>query len=207
MATIDYWFDYSCPYAYLGSSQIEALAARTHAHLRWQPMLLGGVFRAVGTPQNLSNILSPAKARHNELDMERWAELFGVSLSMPSAHPMRTVEALRATLLSGIDPRVIHGFYRAYWIKNEPISSPEVLRAVLTEAGHDAGAILDRLEDPAIKGDLRARTDRAIALGVFGAPAIIVDERDLFWGQDRLHFVEKLLTRRAPAPPSPKPSP
>jgi 2-hydroxychromene-2-carboxylate isomerase len=193
MPTLDYWFDYSCPYAYLGSTQIEALAARTGAALRWQPMLLGGVFRAVGTPQNLSNVLSPAKARHNMLDMSRWAALFGVELSMPAGHPLRTVEALRATLLSGIDPAVIHGLYRAYWVRGEPPSEPSVLRRVLAEAGHDPGAILGRLDEASVKDDLRARTDRAIALGVFGAPAMMVDEGPLFWGQDRLHFVERAL--------------
>jgi 2-hydroxychromene-2-carboxylate isomerase len=197
MARLDFWFDYSCPYAYLGSTQVEALAARTGATLRWCPMLLGGVFQANGTPQNLSNVLSPAKARHNLLDMQRWAELFEVPLRMPEGHPMRTVEALRATLLSGVDPAVIHGFYRAYWVEGRPPSSPETLRAVLEAAGHDAGAILGRLGDPSVKDELRRRTDEAIALGIFGAPTCIVDGTELFWGQDRLHFVERALRRPA----------
>ncbi len=197
MALLDFWFDYSCPYAYLGSTQIEALAARTGATLRWRPMLLGGVFKASGTPQNLSSVLSPAKARHNLLDMQRWAELFGVPLRMPEGHPMRTVEALRATLLTGVDPAVIHGFYRAYWVDGLAPSTPAVLRSVLAAAGHDADEILPRLDDAAIKEELRRRTDEAISLGIFGAPACIVDERELFWGQDRLHFVERELLRSA----------
>src|SRR5687767_7400842 len=98
--TLDFWFDYSCPYAYLGSTQVEALAARTGASLSWRPMLLGGVFRAAGTPQNLSETLSPSKAHHNGLDMLRWAALFGVKLVMPAGHPFRTVEALRATIVA-----------------------------------------------------------------------------------------------------------
>src|SRR4051812_21029100 len=95
MAALDFWFDYSCPYAYLASTQVEALAARAHAALTWKPMLLGGVFRAVDTPQNLSEVLVPAKAQHNLADMQRWAALFGVPLAMPAGHPFRTVEALR----------------------------------------------------------------------------------------------------------------
>ncbi|RYE93389.1 MAG: 2-hydroxychromene-2-carboxylate isomerase [Myxococcales bacterium] len=195
MPLVDYWFDYSCPYAYLGSTQIEALAARTGATLRWRPMLLGGVFRANGTPQNLSNVLSPPKARHNLLDMQRWADLFGVPLTMPAGHPFRTVEALRVTLLAGLDRRVIHGFYRAYWVDGRPPSSPGVLRDVLAAAGHDPDPLLARLDDPGLKDDLRQRTDQAIALGIFGAPAIVVDEGEMFWGQDRLPFVERALTR------------
>ena len=197
MPLVDYWFDYSCPYAYLGSTQIEALTARHGATLRWRPMLLGGVFRASGTPQNLSNVLSPPKARHNALDMMRWADLFGVPLTMPAEHPFRTVEALRATLLTGLDPLVIHGFYRAYWVDGQPPSSPPVLRLVLAAAGHDPDLLLARLDEPALKDDLRRCTDQAIALGIFGAPSIIVDEGPMFWGQDRLHFVERVLQTRA----------
>ena len=115
MAHLDFWFDYSCPYAYLASTQVEALAARAGATLTLKPMLLGGVFRANGTPQNLSTVLSPAKARHNMSDMSRWADAFGVPLTMPEGHPLRTVEALRATVLTDVDPAVMHGLYACSW--------------------------------------------------------------------------------------------
>ena len=192
MRSFDFWFDYSCPYAYLASTQVEALAARANAKLVYKPMLLGGVFRAVSTPQNLMNELSPAKARHNALDMHRWAAMFGVPLTMPAAHPMRTVEALRATLVAGIDPRVVTGFYRAYWIEGRPPSAPETMRDVLTTAGHDADRVLAALDS--VKDDLRVRTDEAIALGVFGAPAFVV-AGEMYWGQDRMQFVERALAR------------
>ena len=188
---LDFWFDYSCPYAYLASAQVESLAARTGAKLTWQPMLLGGVFRAVATPQNLMNVLSPPKAAHNFADMNRWADLFGVPLAMPREHPMRTVEALRATIATGVDPRVVHGFYRAYWIEGRQPSDPATIRDVLRAAGHDPEPILSRLDDAALKDDLRMRTDRAIALGIFGAPAFVVNGRDLYWGQDRMQMIEQ----------------
>jgi 2-hydroxychromene-2-carboxylate isomerase len=192
MAAIEFWFDYSCPYAYLASTQLGALHRRTGADIVLQPMLLGGVFAQHGTPQNLSQVLAPPKAAHNELDLQRWARRFGVPLRMPPAHPMRTVEALRATLLSGIDERVVHGFYRAYWVEGREPSSPETIASVLSLAGHDPSAILPRLSDPAVKDDLRRRTDRAIALGIFGAPTFVAAGK-LFFGQDRMPFVERAL--------------
>ena len=191
MTALHFWFDYSCPYAYLASTQVQALASRTKAELIYEPMLLGGVFRAVGTSQRLFAELSPAKAKHNALDMHRWAALFGVPLAMPAAHPMRTVEALRATLLVGIDPRVVDGFYRAYWVEGRGPSEEATMRDVLGAAGHDASAVLARLDDA--KDDLRRRTDEAIALGIFGAPAFVVGG-EMYWGQDRIEFVEKALT-------------
>jgi 2-hydroxychromene-2-carboxylate isomerase len=192
MRAFEFWFDYSCPYAYLASTQIAPLAARTGARPVYEPMLLGGVFRAVGTSQRLFAELSPAKAQHNALDMQRWADLFGVTLTMPAAHPFRTVEALRATLLTDVDPRVVDGFYRAYWVDGRSPSDETTMRDVLGAAGHDAITILGRLDS--MKDELRRRTDAAIALGIFGAPAFVVDG-EMYWGQDRLEFVEKALQK------------
>jgi 2-hydroxychromene-2-carboxylate isomerase len=182
---IDLFFDYTCPFAYLASTQVRARAIP----VTWKPILLGGVFKATGTVQDLSENLGPAKGAHNLEDMQRWARKYGVTLRMPPRHPMRSVEALRATLATKIDPNVIHGFYRAYWVDNRPVSDRETIHDVVTAAGHDAEAVLAAIETPEIKDDLRARTDEAIAKGVFGVPAWVVGG-ELYWGQDRLHFVE-----------------
>jgi 2-hydroxychromene-2-carboxylate isomerase len=187
--TLDFWFDYTCPYAYIASTQVEALAARLGARLTWQPMLLGGVFRVNDTPQNLSEVLLPPKATHNALDFARWAALFGVPLSKPAEHPMRSVEALRATIVAGVDPNVVKGFYRAYWVEGRRPSEEATIRDVVRAAGHDADRLLARIREQDVKDDLRARTDRAIALGIFGAPSFVVDGQELQWGQDRMHFV------------------
>lgn len=192
MKTFEFWFDYSCPYAYLGSVGVEALAARTGARLQWKPMLLGGVFAARATPQNLAGTLSPAKARHLSADLARQADLAGVPLRMPDAHPRRTVNALRATLARGCDPAVIHAFYRAYWVEGRALEDDDVVRAI-------AGPV----DLAPWKDDLRARTDEAVALGIFGAPTYVIRAADgtptLWWGQDRAHFVERaLLSPEAP---------
>ena len=174
MRTLDFWFDYSCPYAYLASTQVEALASRTGARLVYRPMLLGGIFAANGTPQKLFATLSAAKAAHNARDLDRWAQRWGVPLAMPSGHPLRTVEALRATVASGIDPRVVHAFYRAYWVDGRGPSEEATMRDVLVAAGHDPARMLDAIARPEAKDDLRRRTDEAIGLGIFGAPAFVV---------------------------------
>lgn len=183
MATLDFWFDYACPYAYLASTQVEALAARTGATLRWRPMLLGGVFRAVGAPQTPN--LSAAKARYLLLDEARQADLYGVPFHHPFAHPRRTVSALRATLARGVDPAVVHAFFRAYWVEGRAIEDDAVVRAIAGDVD------LDAWREP-----LRQLTDEAVALGIFGAPAFVVGD-ELWWGNDRMHQVEAFLTRSA----------
>ena len=192
--SLDFWFDYTCPFAYLGSTQAPALAARMGVPLMYRPLLLGGVFKAVGTPQNLLASRGAARIAHEANDMARWAKRFGVELTMPAGHPMRSVEALRATLATDIDPRVVAGFYRAYWAEGRPISSLEVIREVVAAAGHDPAKVLAMIETDSIKDDLRRRTDEGIALGIFGVPAWIVDGAHLYWGQDRIAFVEGVRT-------------
>jgi 2-hydroxychromene-2-carboxylate isomerase len=199
--SLDFWFDYTCPFAYLGSTQAQALALRMKVPLVRRPFLLGGILRASGAPQNLSVARGPLRAAHDAADMARWASRFGVPLHAPAGHPMRSVEALRATLATKIDPSVVDGFFRAYWVEGRPISSPEVITDVVSRAGHDPASVLAAIETPAIKDELRARTDEALALGIFGVPAWNVDaERGghLYWGQDRIAFVEGI--RKVPSP-------
>jgi 2-hydroxychromene-2-carboxylate isomerase len=194
--SLDFWFDYTCPYAYLGSTQARALAERMNVPLTYRPLLLGGVFKAIGQEQNLAATRSPQRIAHDAADLQRWAARLGVTLVVPSSHPMRSVEALRATLATGIDPKVVDAFFRAYWVEGRPISSAEVVREIVSCAGHDARAIEEKIQTSAVKDDLRKRTEEGIALGIFGVPAWVVDGAHLYWGQDRLAFVEGVVRPR-----------
>ena len=202
-ARCDFFYDFSCPYAYLAHTQVEALCQRGGAELRWRPFLLGGVFKAIGAD---GPSMPAAKARHNLLDMHRWADHLGVPLRMPPTHPNRTVLALRAALAAGSDlPRASKAIYAAYWVDALDVSEPPVLKVALDGAGLDGAALLTAAEQPSIKDDLRKRTDEAVALGVFGAPTFVVTsaastEGQLFWGQDRMLFVEKALAGWCAAP-------
>jgi 2-hydroxychromene-2-carboxylate isomerase len=206
MTAVDFWFDFSCPYAYLASTQVEAMAARAGAALRPRPMLLGGVFRAVDQPQNLAATLGPAKAKHMREDLRRFAARWDVPLEFPKGHPLRTVTALRAVLVVG-EPYMplAHAFFRAYWVDGVDISTDEGVVAVLTREGHDAAAVLAKTQAPEVKQALRTLTEEATAAGVFGAPAFVVDG-DMYWGQDRLEQVERALggtpTQYAPLRPA-----
>ena len=199
MAQLQFWFDYSCPYAYLASTQVEAIAARTDAELIPKPMLLGGLFRHWALSQKLFATFGAEKTQHTARDLQRWATVFGAVLNMPAEHPYRTVDALRATLIAGPTMPLIHAFYRAYWVDNRDLADRNVIRAVLAEQGHDAEGVVGRLDDAAVKDDLRQRTDAAIALGFWGAPSFVVqsaatsDAPQIFWGQDRLQQVEAAL--------------
>lgn len=214
-AVVELWFDFSCPYAYLASQRADALAREAGADLVWRPMLLGGVFRGIGAGDGPMATLSAVKARHNLRDMQRWAAQFGVPFAMPAGHPFRTVRALR-TLLGLAEaqwPAAIAALFAAYWQRGEDVSTDEVIARALTGAGIDPTAALAGADDPAIKDALRERTDQAIALGVFGAPAWLVRPVGrppvLVWGQDRLPWVSAILAgwdpEAGPPPGGPRP--
>jgi 2-hydroxychromene-2-carboxylate isomerase len=206
---IELWFDFSCPYAYLASQRAEALAQQLGTEIAWRPMLLGGVFRGIGAGDGPMANLSAEKARYNLSDMHRWAEVFATQafgradsrFAVPASHPMRTVRALRVLLALPEPswPRAIAALYAAYWQRGEDVTSDAVLASALRTAGYAdavvAGA-LERADSDAVKAELRRRTDEAIALGIFGAPAWLVRppgrEPVLLWGQDRMAWVAEV---------------
>jgi 2-hydroxychromene-2-carboxylate isomerase len=209
---LELWFDFSCPYAYLASRRARHLVPG----VTWQPMLLGGVFRGIGAGDGPMATLSPQKAAHNVRDMHRWAEIFGEPFRLPSAHPMRTVLALRTLLAlpQAHWPAAIEAIFASYWQRGEDVTRPEVIAQALRGAGIPDDAIAaaaGRTEDADIKDELRRRTDEAISLGIFGAPAWVIRDRGetlLIWGQDRMPWVEAVLAGwrlSGPPPGGPRP--
>jgi 2-hydroxychromene-2-carboxylate isomerase len=187
---VAFYFDFSCPYAYLASLQLDDLALRSGRQVVLRPFLLGGVFAAIGQAQNLSATLSPAKARHNRADLLRQAAWIGAELRTPIRHPNRTVDALRELLACPEAARrdVMAAFYAAYWRDQRDLADAATRAEALAALGLDASDIQARAQGDTIRAELRARTDDALAAGVFGAPAFVVDGA-LFWGADRVDMV------------------
>ncbi len=189
---VDFHFDFSSPFAYLASTQVEGLAERTGCDVRWRPLLLGGLFRDLGGVDVPLLSMPPAKRALVEADMERWAAWWGVPLRWPERFPLRTVLPLRCVMAHAeaasraenvaLTRRIFH----AAWGEGRDVSDPSVLAAVGVPQG-----ILDAAEGQ--REALRAATEAAKARGVFGVPTFDVDGRWLVWGQDRLPMVEAMV--------------
>lgn len=194
---VTFFYDFASPFAYLASTQIEGLAARCGAVVDWVPILLGGLFRSIGTPMVPIASYPESKRRHSMEDMARWAVHYGEPFHFPSRFPMSTVTALRLALLAGerIAP-LSHALFQAYWTGDEDLEDPAVLEKALVSVGLPK-SLLARVGESAIKERLRQNTEEAERLGVFGVPSFRVAQHhgppQLFFGQDRLHFVEKAL--------------
>jgi 2-hydroxychromene-2-carboxylate isomerase len=195
-SAIDFYFDFSSPYAYIASEEIEALAERHGAELRWRPLLLGAVFKASGG-MPLTETYA-AKARYSLRDFARSAAFVGVPYRQPSVFPIGAVAATRAVLwLQRERPDqaapFIHAVYRAYFVADRHVGEPAVVMDIARALGIDTEQLAAGVQDEAIKTALRAQVDEAIARGVFGAPTLFVDG-EMFWGNDRLAQVERWIT-------------
>ncbi len=194
MKELSFYFDFSSPFAYLGATQIDALAQRAGARLHYRPFLLGALFKAVGTPNVPLFTMSEPKRRHVGLDLHRWADHYGVPFRFPSRFPMNTVKPLRMVLqLSEAEmPRLVHPIFAAYWAEDRDISDDATLVELANRAGFEGEALLAGTSRDEVKQKLFAATDEAVKAGVCGVPSFLVGDL-LFWGQDRLLFVEKAL--------------
>jgi 2-hydroxychromene-2-carboxylate isomerase len=191
---VDVFWDFSSPFGYLASTQLAGLARRTGARLLEQPILLGGLFRAVGTPDVPLATFPEAKQRHVANDLARWAHKWNVPFRFPSRFPVVTVRALRVWYALPDARRADYrdAVFRALWAEDRDITTDEVLGACIGDEALAREALAKSGSD-AIKAELRAATEDAAARGVFGVPTFIVDERDLYWGQDRIDLVEDAL--------------
>ena len=206
MSRLSFYFDYSSPFAYLGATQVGRVAREHDAVLIYKPFLLGGLFKAIGSPNVPLHSFPEVKQRYQRIDMQRWATHWGVRLSFPSRFPMNTVTALRMTLQVDGDalPRFMLAVFEAYWADDRDINDKDELSTIAGDVGLDGPALLEGCADPAVKDRLRQATEQAQAAGLCGAPSFLVqhDEHDpgvLFWGQDRLELVERALDGWRPA--------
>jgi 2-hydroxychromene-2-carboxylate isomerase len=186
----EFFFDLASPYSYLAATQLPELARRTGATIAWRPFVLGAVMKATGNdmPARVAN-----KARWMGQDLQRWAAHYGIPWQMTSHFPLSTVKAMRLVLLDETKAETVAlAAFRALWAEDRNITEEPELRRIAAAGGLDVTTALAAIEDARIKDRLRANTDEAIARGAFGAPTMLVDEQ-LFWGNDRLHFVEAAL--------------
>ena len=191
---VEFFFDYGSPFSYLADTQLAALERRTGASVVYRPMLLGAVLNETG---NASPITVPAKGRYMGVELHRWARRYGVPFAANKFFPINTMRLMRGAVAAQHTEcfaEYHRAIYPAFWVDGANLGEPEVIRVVLDKAGLNADLILARIEEPNVKEQLRLNTEEAVRRGVFGAPTFFVGE-EMFWGNDRLMFVEEALTR------------
>jgi 2-hydroxychromene-2-carboxylate isomerase len=192
---LDFYFDFSSPYSYLLSEKIDELAARFGRKVHWHPILLGIVFKANGSaPLTLQ---SPPKAAYSLHDFARSARFMGIPYRHPEKFPLATQNAARAYYWlhgqdCGLARRFAHAVFRALFVDNRDVSTPETVLEIGAKIGVDRNRLETALQSPEMKERLKQEVDAALALGVFGAPYVVVDGEP-FFGADRLPQIEQWL--------------
>jgi 2-hydroxychromene-2-carboxylate isomerase len=197
---IDFVFDVISPYAYIGWTQIHALAARHGRSVRPVPVLFAAFLQHGGTkgPAEI-----PLKRLYIGKDTLRTARVLGIPFAPPPAHPFNPLLALRvATVAPAADKRaVIDALFAATWGGGGGgVESKEAAQAALDRAGLSGAALVAAAGSDDAKSTLRAETERAIARGVFGVPTMIA-EGEVFWGVDSFAHFERYLAGNDPLRP------
>jgi 2-hydroxychromene-2-carboxylate isomerase len=197
--TVDYYFATVSPYMYLGHDRFVAIAGQHGATIDVKPINLGEVFPVSGGLPLSKR--APQRQAYRLVELARWAEHLGKPMHIqPKYFPANGDQAayriLAALDLSG--PRAALALTgavgRALWEQERDIADAATLAAIATECGLDARALAERAAAPDIAARYAALTQEAIGRGVFGAPTYVFGD-ELFWGQDRLDFLERKLAK------------
>jgi len=192
---VDLYWDAGSTNSYFALKLIEPVLARAGATLALHPFNLGHVFR-------LHNYVlmdePPAKIANRIRDLHRWAARHRLPFRMPDVFPIKTSRALRGSLAMrrrGLEQAYVREVMAAYWERNDAsIADYAGLAPIVRALGVDPREFEAECESPEIRAALAGHTDRALARGVFGVPMMAVGD-ELFWGKDRMDFVEEALMR------------
>ncbi len=187
-ASLDFWFEFASTYSYPAAMRIADAAAARGVTLRWRPFLLGPIFKTQGWDNSPFN-LYPVKGRYMWRDLERICASLQLPFTRPAVFPQNTILAARVALV-GLARDWGEDFCRAVYAcefgEGRNIGEPDALSRVLSGLGQDAQAVMEAAQSDATKRALRAQTDEAARLGIFGAPSFVTADGELFWGNDRL---------------------
>ena len=189
---VEFFFDVGSPASYLAWTQLASIAQRHNAEIVWRPMLLGAVFQAVG---NTSPAAVPAKGAYMLKDLKRFSAIYDVPFRFNPFFPVNTMQLMRGVTAYLETPKFesyLSAIFNALWAEKLNMESPEVVAEVLSKVGIDATDFMARISEPEVKARLKSSTEEAVARGVFGAPSFFVNG-EMFFGQDRLSFVEDAL--------------
>ena len=191
MQSLDFYFDFISPYAYLASTRVEGIAERHGFAVAWKPFRLGvAVVKVMGLPPVMQ---TPLKSTYIRRDVRRLAQVLGQPFSgvthetqpLPPARALCAVEGAQRA-------RLAKALLHAQWAQGRNIAETAVLLEVAAQEGIDPAGVARALDDPATREQVNATTREAIARGVFGSPTVAVGD-EIFWGVDRLWMLDHYL--------------
>jgi 2-hydroxychromene-2-carboxylate isomerase len=190
------YLDFLSPYTWLALMQAERFAEEHGITWEVRPVVYGALLDAHGL---IGPVETPAKRRYTLHDVARCAAGLGLPLEGPPEHPFRSLDALRTLFVLRRAPEALRlavALSNACWGQGKNLTDRDVLRGIVSSVGLPSAGLDERIGSVETKEGLRAATDEAVRLGVFGVPTF-VHEGELFWGHDRLEPLAKRLSGAA----------
>jgi 2-hydroxychromene-2-carboxylate isomerase len=192
---IDLYWDLGSTNTYFAIKLLPPIAAKHHAEIRWHAFNLGHVFQA-----NNYVLMDEPKAKliNRKADLNRWAKKHDLPFNVPKAFPIKTSRALRGAIAMRAwskESEFIEEIFAAYWERGDgSIGDYSTLRTIVASLGVDPDKFESAAESDAVRAQLINSTNQALELGVFGVPSIVI-EAEIYWGKDRMEFVDDHLAR------------
>jgi 2-hydroxychromene-2-carboxylate isomerase len=203
MNRVEFWFEFASSYSYPAVLRFERLAQQLNVGITWRPFLLEPIFKSQGWHDSPFN-LYPVRGRYMWRDFERICAELQLPFQRPAQFPRNGLTAARIACQYGHEPWMpdfVRRVYVANFAEDRDIADEAVLGSILASLGQPA-TILVQAQGAGAKNKLRAQTERAVALGIFGAPSVTCGN-ELFWGNDRLEqaltWVTQQLGKHPPA--------
>jgi 2-hydroxychromene-2-carboxylate isomerase len=195
---IEYYCALISPWTYLGSARLVEIARRYEAEIVVRPVDYSKIFPVSGGLPLAKR--AEQRQAYRLVELRRWRDFLGVPLTLkPAFFPAAEGLAARMVVAArrqGLDALALaHAILRAVWAEERNIAEPATLVALAETAKLNGKALLAAAEDPVVAAEYQSDTDAAIARGIFGAPTYVYHD-ELFWGQDRLEFLDRALAAR-----------
>ena len=194
---IDYYISLSSPYTHMGHARFEEMAKAHALTVNYRLLSTPEVLAAAGTLPVAKR--PPSRLAYRMMELKRWRRHLGLTYNLePKFFPVPDIAAARmvvGAIQAGAHPGALIGaFLGAVWEQERDITDVATLKAIVAETGLDAENIAQRAEGSEVAARIEKNTQDAIASQVFGYPTWKLDG-ELFWGQDRLDFLEQALER------------
>ena len=191
---IDYYFSPVSPWTYLGHARFQEIARKHGATVVPKPVDYGRIFPLSGGLPVTKR--APQRQAYRLVELERWRKHLGVPLIIqPKFFPYDARLAALAIIATGdVDNAMalIGALLRGCWAEEKNMADEAEVGAAIRAAGLDSSALLKQAKAPETAARFESLTDEAIARQVFGAPTYVY-RNELFWGQDRLEFLDRAL--------------
>ncbi|MEQ1551999.1 2-hydroxychromene-2-carboxylate isomerase [Sphingorhabdus sp.] len=196
--SFEFLFDFGGPNSYLAHKVLPELCNATGATATYVPILLGGLFKITNNQAPMIRYAeTPAKRNYEMLEFDRFVKAHNIPFQMNPNFPINSLHLMRGAVAAqhlGCFMPYVEAIMAAMWEGGANTGDPAVMKDVLDKAGLDSAAVLAKAEDPDVKAELVANTEKAAARGAFGVPTFFVGE-EMFWGKERLRQVEEEIVR------------